>query len=707
MPSKPQEKKHNAKQPHLLVVGDWVVDEYWHLVRHHSEISSHVGFTHFRTSPRRGEAAAARDEEVFMDLCGAGHVTRILRRLDHEHRWRIWGVGSWQKSDQKFIDVLVRGDGHCNVRRAFLFPEGGNPSDENVILVNLEPEEGRTTRVVRLYHNTGSGIEQVSRIDWELPTDERREPRLGGPFEQLPASVDAIVVHDLRKGVVTPELIEALKIKYPEADWYVRRKGLDTPWLSTIGKRLRLLLIGPEILNMRNPWRRWQTRKRLTHLAFELLQEIRQSRLPKLQDAPDTGTPHDAPHLSIVLLSDFRETIALTEENARCLTTVGVEVVDPLGQVGWSSAFFGAMVYKLRSMQRGPTASCVTKDVIESAVKAANRHRYPLRNIHSPQDSPAFPINEIDWIAERQAWEDAQRRLGIIDDPDDDADVDSASPRLEVWRGCMALPGYVACIPEKSQIINNIGRHLRHFNRNAATSRSVSILLQADPGTGKTFLAKLLADIFDFKLVKWDITQMVARSDLLDLFDSVATEQANQRKPVLVFVDEVNALLAGSHVYGAFLAPLEEGSYVRHGKAFNLQPCVWLFAGTGFDSGHQPKAEKVEDFKARMTFIAEFDFATLKARSAEDAQLILDARREQVYLGAFLIRQLYPDVTHVSRDVLKRFYDLNPAQAPARIIRNLIMKLRNVQYGMITGKNCESWGPPIPDNEPLVQLVFP
>jgi len=62
------------KQPEtVLVVGDWYIDEYWFVVRHHSDISSHPGPIHYRIASESGEEVR--------DLCGAGLVARVFYEL--------------------------------------------------------------------------------------------------------------------------------------------------------------------------------------------------------------------------------------------------------------------------------------------------------------------------------------------------------------------------------------------------------------------------------------------------------------------------------------------------------------------------------------------------------------------------------------------------------------------------------------------------
>ena len=106
-------------------------------------------------------------------------------------------------------------------------------------------------------------------------------------------------------------------------------------------------------------------------------------------------------------------------------------------------------------------------------------------------------------------------------------------------------------------------------------------MLVASPGSGKTFLVNRLAKSLGMRGLKFNITQMLSKSDILDCFDTIVTTQAQNRdEKIIVFFDEINAQLGGQYVYDTFLAPIEEGVYVRAGKTFPIDPCVWIFAGT-------------------------------------------------------------------------------------------------------------------------------
>lgn len=248
----------------------------------------------------------------------------------------------------------------------------------------------------------------------------------------------------------------------------------------------------------------------------------------------------------------------------------------------------------------------------------------------------------------------------------------------------------------------------------------MSIAIQADPGSGKTSLAKSLANAFNFMLIRFDVTQMTRRDDLLDLFDAIVTAQSEGSNKVMVFIDEINAILEGWNVYSTFLAPLEEGTYVRRGRTFSLNPCVWVFAGTKLvqDEGDQERREsrrrsgdKLSDFNSRMTLIEKIDINSLLAKKSgeDEIRLINEAKLEQVYLGALMIRNYFPDVNEVSYSILKYLYELDPKRQSARKVRRLIQTLRNVQYGRIMLNNCTQEWVGLKNNrkdETMVKLIY-
>jgi cytidylate kinase len=518
--------------------------------------------------------------------------------------------------------------------------------------------------VIRQYHQEKGRVRQINRVDWEPERSLSKEGLEPIDFDNLgmprPDEISAILIHDLVKGVVTKDLIVVLKERYPKARWYVRSK-LKTPrWLTLIRDSIELLVIGPEVAALHNPWETWLAYGQMTIQALEIIEKL--------------------PGKNVVLLSDQREVIARLSE--QCVTAKSMIEPSPPAQLGWTSAFFASLAHSMCHKK----ADTMPEDISWAIESADELGGIPLpASCETPSVEKRQPnIRPGLWAKEANDWQQARQGCGIIK-------ADNGEMTLEVWRGSSHLPGYIACIKRKEEIIIGIGQNLRAFNEGGSQIRSLSIMLQADPGAGKTVLAKSLADAFNFSFVRFDITQMIHRDELLDLFDTLATMQANEDKKILVFVDEINALLDNSHVYGAFLAPLEESVFARRGKSFSLKPCVWVFAGTKLDEAGVASREKLSDFKSRMTIIENIDFKSLALTTKDTERLQNEARLEQVYLGAAMIGRHFPDVQKVTKEILDHFHKLDPAEAPARAIRKLAGSLRNVQYGSVSRANCESW----------------
>jgi hypothetical protein len=673
-------------KPTMLVIGDWVVDEYWFLVKHNSEISSHTGTVHYRLS--------TRDREKFTDLCGAGHAVRILHTIGADQKYRLCGVGEWNEYDTEYLKHLAhaRGEESCTASQASYqmvphFSDTPPPID----LYTLVPEAA-TTRVVRQYHYEQGGLEQINRVDFERDEEhaeqERREHRTLDALDKL-GNVTAIVVHDLAKGVVTKALVADLMARFPNAKWYVRSKNAQNDWLDKIEASLELLVIGPELATRLNPWD--------TLLVNEIVNPL----------AMKTAGAFSCRR--VVLLSENREVVARFREDdgtVNCLTGRSYLSLSPVLQIGWTSAFFAALVWKLRQ-EFDSQSDERPHVVIEDALLIADK--YGVIDVPNDAGLPKEParkptVSKASWQDEQRRWNESHNDCGIIDEKN--------GPELQAWRASPYLSSYICTIRKKQEIINDIGKALREFKRGGAR-RPLSILLQADPGSGKTFLAATLAKSFDFSYLHSDVSQMVHRDELFELFDTIATRQANEPgRRLLVFVDEINTILESSHVYGAFLRPLEEGVFVRRGKVFSLKPCAWIFAGTAeaTDTGAQ-RGEKLADLRSRLTMIKRIDFESLRGYYGEDHEdeLRTEAQLEQVYLAMAMIRRYFSDVRFISSDVLRHFRDIDPSEGGApRRIRKLVESLKNVQYGKITHANCESWErPPTKGaDDRLIRLSF-
>jgi hypothetical protein len=358
--------------------------------------------------------------------------------------------------------------------------------------------------------------------------------------------------------------------------------------------------------------------------------------------------------------------------------------VDGHQKINWTTSLFAGLCYEIISggnsdfqtiLMNAANQAYSRSGIMENALYARR-----LLTVNQPTTS--------NWGSVQGEWHQSKAGLGLVElnNPDERC--------LQIWRAASDLPGYIACVDEKREAIRRIWRAVRRFSAAKRPRGSVSVLLEADPGIGKTHLARTLAKQIDCTFISHDIAQMIHRDELLDLFDMVAAAQAEQAdKPVFIFVDEINALLDDSPVYGAFLSPLEAGNYLRRGSRFQLQPCIWMFAGTpSTESAKQPEdaREKRKDFESRLTMIERIDYRSMCEKAGEGTRVADQARLEQSYMGALMINQSFTDVHLVDQDVLALFQALPPEMALARLVRRLASSLENVQYGRVHKGNCTS-----------------
>jgi hypothetical protein len=762
----------------ILIVGDWVIDEYWFLFEHQSDKSTHNGQSHYRIS--------ADVDDVVSDLCAAGHTARVLYKIlhldkDENHsEYTICGLGHWNKEDTNNILHMF----HIDRTQAKCHPVIP-PFRLNTTLCQTPPievclktmnDDSSTIRVVRQYHQRGIDLVQINRVDWEpeqaVPVGVEAQVAASEKRKNVVAAISSdfknkfkikdIVVYDSGKGAVDEYLISNLKEKFPDAKWYILSKASKPEWLKSI-KNLELLIIRPELAAIIKPWDTWLINGRISDRATNLISE------------------YEAKH--VVLLSEQREVVARLNNNKNCVTAKSTTPANMLHQLGWSSAFMASLVSSIVS--RHDLAYTLKKDDIKKSIEDADKYSHVILpreqdKTYKPGDSQ-ITIKRSIWKNEICEWAQAHKKYGILGDSginesksnspcsqksninppagsgdspagsgnppansgtppansgnppagsgspptdssipaikavtqlvsdDSETDFPPKTDTLDLWRGATELPGYIAIIKQKRDAIVEIGERLRAFKNQSSPTRSLSITIQGDPGSGKTFLARSLAKNFGFSFVTCNITQMIRKEELFDLFETVATRQASGSEALLVFVDEINAQIENSNVYGAFLSPLEDGVYVRNGKPFSLKPCVWIFAGTFPNSVSSD--QKYSDFQSRITLMEYIDYNSMSTglEGIQKVTLVNQARVEQVYLGATAIRNYFPDVKQASRDTLKYFHSLSPESNPSRSIMKFVSSFKNVQYGKITKANwADGSDPKYADyNDPtMVNLNF-
>ena len=566
----------------------------------------------------------------------------------------------------------------------------------------------------------GYSFESLGRIDWEGPRSDRStkcatipDPdKLNAVIEEIKSNdFDAVVIKDLGKGVVSKQVITDLIAAFTESNgapkWFVSTKSHNPTWLELLRSQDVRLTIIPEIAaadyitrSGKPNWFCVSEEKRRTHHptdgALAALEELRTS----LPEKPEMAT--------ICLPSKFQLIARLDdigvhqgEEEPR-----NVKFHD---DAAMASAFFPKAVCRLLIMRDPKRWKSAVKEttfrkfltLCLGDTATFNQHEAGWINgarIGTTTEDSSFPADCLVSFSIKE--ENKQWRMRTKKPTE--RFKDDAAPKLELWRAMTEVEKYVCLVDERRHVLAKLVQAVRDFGATAdRPSRSISGLLTARPGSGKTSLVRGIAAMCDVRPLEFNVTQMLRREELFACFDSIVTAQAQERqKPVFVFFDEVNALLENQHVYDAFLAPLEDGYYLRNGRKFFIHPCIWLFAATpdAMESKAQAKeAEKSQDkkgdFRSRLT-LGELNLTSEpKLRSdytddqvGEQTSCQKAMKAENVYRAAAILQQMYPDVRNVSVAFLQWVYD-QPYRTTAREIRDLMGKLRRVRYGEVSCDN--------------------
>jgi len=204
----------------ILVVGDWIVDDYWVIGDHRSPKSVRTGQMHHRALHTKHASIRA--------FCGAGRTASLLSQAigdDGQPLFEIIGLGIWAKNDTDSLISMFVPENTIDVNPYHLNKEKRTPPN-NVHLINLgmflekkgEKIDYATTRVIRSYHRSGQNVRQLQRLDWELPAkyknDKDKLPEWVQDVKVLNKKltqylkdivpdfndIDAVVIKDLGKG---------------------------------------------------------------------------------------------------------------------------------------------------------------------------------------------------------------------------------------------------------------------------------------------------------------------------------------------------------------------------------------------------------------------------------------------------------------------------------------------------------------------------
>ena len=576
----------------------------------------------------------------------------------------------------------------------------------------LDYNDVGTTRMFRIFQNTGTRIELLERADWELqaPFNQEEGVRAWFPDPELYRDVDAasrlkrdaavylwdqlpdiavqdiaaVVIKDLGKGCVSSATVQWIKTQVPaDIPWYVSSKSWQPLWFKDIPKNSLKLLMIPQvaarIASKKGAVRSWLTDSGLpTRDAIECIDKLYEK--------------YDRDQTYVVVLPNKQQVLFRGPfDDFDCHVQKLIEPVDLDFEVAMASVFLPALVpYLLRSDDK---KKFMSEEVRAAASFADEWMKREVERIRATEDlNPpkrlTLDIGEqyaqsgewrsLRWETERLGWRKALSDMGIIDD--------SGVSSIELARAMTVLDGYICLAGHKQELVQRLIREVRRFI-GARSRKHVSFLMTALPGSGKSALIDALVKAEALTSYTINVAQLVGRLGVIDEFDTVATLQSqNPGEPLLVFVDEINSMLESQHVYDLFLSAMQNGEYVRGGNRFRLTPCMWIFAGTAKPSEHGcDPATKAKDFESRLT-IAPLSFDRPDLSITERPGTDDEIRLERVYLGAAILTAQFPDVLRVTRKVLQLFH-LLPDSCTLRDLVKLISGFEDVQLGRVHSGN--------------------
>ena len=114
-------------------------------------------------------------------------------------------------------------------------------------------------------------------------------------------------------------------------------------------------------------------------------------------------------------------------------------------------------------------------------------------------------------------------------------------------------------------------------------SRPLNILLAAPPGSGKSFLIKqIIGSINSNTELSFEevyVASLENAAELFSIFQRVQSINLEGKIPV-VFFDEIDSKIGGTHIYAKFLAPMWDGTFYLGKDRFFLGRSIFFFAGS-------------------------------------------------------------------------------------------------------------------------------
>ena len=136
-----------------------------------------------------------------------------------------------------------------------------------------------------------------------------------------------------------------------------------------------------------------------------------------------------------------------------------------------------------------------------------------------------------------------------------------------------------------------------HYSHRRVIARPLNILIEALPGSGKSFFVKEIYKATngsipekDFTFLTFNITNVKSPDDIKIAFRKVQSFNIENIVPI-VFFDEIDSQINGQYVYPYFLSPMFDGKIFEGGNQYKIGPAVFFFASS----------KKISDFQTNLS----------------------------------------------------------------------------------------------------------
>jgi hypothetical protein len=703
---KKKEQSQSENNMNILVVGDWVIDEDWVMMPERSETSAKQSEEkHFYTAFNDLNVATKR-------LCGASLTASAIKGyidLNEIVGVNVFGMGVWNPDDDDYLEQLFQEDALPGSNPFQISEPKKTRTDKNEKnLFNLAREGDicSTTRIVRTFMgHPGTLLKSMSRYDWHVewkpgpkdsPLKDTIEKRIQENLDEMKRRgvvLDAIVLADFNKGLITEDLIKSLTKKTIELKsksgltWYYRSKQLIPPtWYSYLSENMRntdefIQFIDPRIAKKYADGKPLIYGSGITPDGLKFLKQyISDVPRPKMATlfhdnsciAYDAG---EAPEKSMVwaLRSNEEPTYITRGRSSIFLASL---VVMHLGN---KKNFFIDKGYNLGhncavALSNGIKWCHDCLSIWNTGENISQVSANIRKAIHFTKPGSNIKISKaLSWEEYNEKWESAKKKdySGCIK-------KNNNNLQLEVWRAHTILNDYTVIDDDRKKSILNLTNIIQSFLEldEKDKKRPLISLVKAGPGSGKTFLAKCLSRQYNLELFECNVAQLTSLEGLTHFFDQVDTAQRDGRR-VFMFLDEVDSLVNGESPFGFLLEMMWCGQYYRNGMKNMLKPFPGIFAlSRDYDNEKfQKDHPKFPDLESRVYGI--------------NFELKNFTELESVYLFAKLVDKYFGQIESVEKGVLEIISRTELKYGP-RSLELLISLFKEIKRNIVTFDNLPS-----------------